>query len=227
VAENALSVEIRRQAGKGVARKLRAAGRIPGVCYGQGEASVSLTLDPHQLRKLIEKSDAGMNTLFNLAVPGGGSLDGRMVLLRELQKDPVRGAYLHADFYAVNVEEAVAVSVPIHIRGKAKGVDTGGVLDQALRELELECLPLAIPREIAIDVSALAVGDSLHVRDIELPEGVKLISDPNLSVVSVVAPSKEEEPVPVAEVVPGEPGVEGEAAAAPAGEQGDEGGSED
>jgi large subunit ribosomal protein L25 len=227
VAEYALSVEIRRQAGKGVARKLRAAGRIPGVCYGQGEASVSISLDPHQLRKLLEKSDAGMNTLFNLAVPGGGSLDGRMVLLRELQRDPVRGAYLHADFYAVNVEEAVVVSVPIHIRGRAMGVDLGGVLDQALRELELECLPLAIPREIAIDVSALAVGDSLHVRDIELPEGVKLISDPNLSVVSVVAPSKEEEVAPVAEAVPGEPGVEGEApAAAPAGEGG-EGESED
>lgn len=216
MSENAISVEIRREAGKGVARKLRAAGRIPGVCYGQGEKSVSIALDPHQLRRLIEKSDSGMNTIFNLAVDGGGSLDGKMVLLRELQRDPVRGTYLHADFYAVNVEEAIEVSVPIHIRGKARGVDLGGVLDQALRELELECLPLAIPKEIVVDVSELDVGDSLHVRDIVLPEGVKLVSDGDLSVVSVVAPTKEEEVAPAVEAVVGEPGAEGEAAAAPA-----------
>ena len=209
MAENALNVETRQGAGKGVARKLRAAGRIPGVCYGKGEPSVSISLDPRALRRLLEQSEAGMNTLINLAVEGGGAFDGRMVLVRELQKDPVEGSYLHADFFAVDVQHAVEVSVPIHITGRAKGVELGGILDQALREIDLECLPLAIPSEILVDVSELDVGQSLHVSDIALPEGVTLRSDPGLSVVSVVAPAKVEEVVEEAEVE-----VEGEEAAA-------------
>jgi len=216
VAENALDVEIRQDVGKGVARKLRAAGRIPGVCYGKSEKSVALSLDPHALRRLLEHSDAGMNTIINLK--GGGDLEGKMVLVRELQRDPVRGSYLHADLYTLDLKQTVEVSVPIHITGKAQGVELGGVLDQALRELDLECLPLAIPREILVDVSALDVGDSIHVREIALPEGVVLRSDPDLSVVSVVAPTKEEEAVPeVAEegaevLAEGEVPVEKEAA---------------
>jgi len=210
VAENALNVETRQGVGKGVARKLRAAGRIPGVCYGKGEPSVSISLDPRALRRLLERSEAGMNTLINLAVEGGGAFDGKMVLIRELQKDPVEGSYLHADLFAVDVQHVVEVSVPIHITGRAQGVELGGILDQALRELDLECLPLAIPSEILVDVSDLDVGQSLHVSDIALPEGVTLRSDPGLSVVSVVAPAKVEE---VAEV-PEEAEVEGEEPAA-------------
>jgi large subunit ribosomal protein L25 len=206
VAENALNVETRQGVGKGVARKLRAAGRIPGVCYGKGEPSLSISLDPRVLRRLLERSEAGMNTLINLAVEGGGAFDGRMMLVRELQRDPVEGSYLHADLYAVDVQQAVEVSVPIHITGHAQGVELGGILDQSLRELDLECLPLAIPSEILVDVSELDVGGSLHVSDIMLPEGVTLRSDPGLSVVSVVAPAKVEEVEEVAE----EAEVEGE-----------------
>ena len=212
MAENALNVEIRSAVGKGVARKLRAAGRIPGVCYGKGGGSVPLALDPIDLRRVLQRSGAGMNTLINLQVAGGGELDGNMVLVRELQRDPVRGGYLHADFLKVDLQQTVEVSVPIHIEGKARGVEFGGILDQALREVELECLPLAIPSELTVDVSELDVGDSLHVRDIALPDGVELRSDPDLSVVSVILPAKAEEEV-VAEVPEGE-----EAAAVPEGE---------
>jgi large subunit ribosomal protein L25 len=213
VADNALEVEIRETAGKGVARKLRAAGRIPAVCYGSGQAAVSVSVDPTALRRLLERSDAGMNTLINLK---GGSVDGRMVLVRELQRDPVRGRYLHADFYAVNIEQTVEVAVPLHIVGKAPGVELGGILDHQLRELELECLPLAIPKELEVDVSGLQLGESVHVRDIALPDGVTLRSDPDLSVVSVVAPSKaEEEVVEGAELPEGEVAPEGEAPAEP------------
>ncbi len=189
--DNALRVEVRDAVGKGVARKLRAAGRIPAVCYGKGRVSVGLALDPIALRKLLHASDAGMNTIISLE--GGGSVDGTMVLVKELQRDPVRGAYLHADFYTVDLEQRVEVSVPVHITGKAIGVEAGGVLDQALREIELSCLPLAIPRELMADVTNLELGQSLHVSDIPLPQGVELKSDPMLSVVSVVAPMKEEE----------------------------------
>jgi large subunit ribosomal protein L25 len=199
VAENALNVETRQGVGKGVARKLRAAGRIPGVCYAKGEPSVPISLDPRALRRLLEQSEAGMNTLIDLSVEGGGAFDGRMVLVRELQKDPVEGGYLHADFFAVDVQHAIEVSVPIRITGRAQGVELGGILDQALREIDLECLPLAIPSEILVDVSELDIGDSLHVSDVALPEGVTLRSDPGLSVVSVVAPAKVEEVAEVAE----------------------------
>jgi large subunit ribosomal protein L25 len=210
VAENALQVEIRETAGKGVARRLRAGGRIPAVCYGSGQPAVSVSVDPTALRKLLERSDTGMNTLINLK---GGSVDGRMVLVRELQKDPVRGSYLHADFYEVDIEQTVEVAVPLHIVGKAPGVELGGILDHHLRELELECLPLSIPKELEVDVSGLQLGESVHVRDIVLPEGVTLKSDPDLSVVSVVAPSKAEEEAAVegAELPEGEVAPEGEA----------------
>lgn len=211
MAENALQVELRDGVGKGVARKLRAAGRMPAVCYGNGESTVTVSVDPTALRRLLERSDAGMNTLINLK---GAGVDGRMVLVREIQRDPVRGLYLHADFYSVNVEETVEVSVPLHIVGRAAGVELGGILDHQLREIELECLPLAIPKELEVDVSNLELGDSLHVRDIPLPEGVTLKSDPNLSVVSVVAPSKAEEEAPAAAegVEAAAEGVEAEAA---------------
>jgi large subunit ribosomal protein L25 len=209
VADNALQVEIRGSAGKGAARKLRAAGKIPGVCYGKGEGAVPLSLDPLALRRVLERSGAGLNTVISLAVSGGGTLDGRMVLLRELQREPVRGSFLHADFYAVDVAQKVTVKVPLHLSGKAKGIDLGGIVDHQLRELELECLPLAIPRQILVDVSDLGIGDSIHVRDLSLPEGVSVLTGADVSVVSVVTPSKAEEPV--AAVAP-EEGAEAAAA---------------
>ncbi|MHC4505905.1 MAG: 50S ribosomal protein L25 [Planctomycetota bacterium] len=218
MAENALQVEIREGRGKGVARKLRAAGRIPAVCYGKGDETVSLSLNPMVLRRVLEKSDTGMNTIISLDVPGGGDPHGRVVLLRELQRDPVRGGYLHADFYSVDLEQTVEVSVPLHLTGKAPGVELGGILDQQLREIELECMPLNIPREVQVDVSTLELGDSVHVRDVPLPEGVTLRSDGDLSIVSVVAPSKAEEETP--EAAEGEE-VEGEEGA-PAAEGGEE-----
>ncbi len=220
MADNALTVELRESAGKGVARKLRADGRIPAIFYGKRERSVPIALDPRTLRGLLEKSDAGMNTLINLHVEGGGALEGKTVLIKELQRDPVRGQYLHADLYAVDLEQTLEVSVPIHVTGRPAGVELGGILDHALREVELKCLPLAIPKEIELDVSALEIGDSLHVRDIELPERVTLRSDPDLPVVSIVPPSVSEEPTPTEEVVEGEGVVPAEGEAAAEGEAG-------
>ncbi len=212
MAENTLQTELRDGTGKGVARKLRAAGRIPGICYEKGEQSVAVHVVPGALRQLLERGDAGMNTV--LYLKGDSAVEGKMVLVRELQRDPVHGVYLHADFYAIEAEQRVEVSVPIHIEGKAPGVELGGILDHSLREIDLICLPLSIPTELIADVSEMQLGDSLHVRDIALPEGVELKSDPNLSVVSVVAPKVEEEETPEEEGVEAEEGVEGEEAPA-------------
>jgi large subunit ribosomal protein L25 len=228
VADTHLEVEAREQTGKGVTRRLRAAGRIPGVLYGGGRPAVPLALDPARLHKLLHESEMGMNTLIDLKVTGHAELDGKTVMVRELQRDPVRGTFVHADLYEVNLQEAIEVSVPIHLTGKSAGVELGGVLDHALREVEVKCLPRAIPDEFVVDVTPLELGDSLHVSDLVLPEGVELISDPELSIVSVVAPTKEEEPE--AEVLEGEEAVaaaaEAEAGAPAEGEEPKEGGGE-
>ena len=207
-----LSIERREGVGKGVARKLRAAGRIPGVCYSAGQPPEAVSLDPRALDRILRASDTGMNTLIDLDVLGGGRYHGRTVLVRALQRDPVNGRPLHADLFALDLAAKVRVSVPVHLRGHAPGVEQGGILDHALREVELECLPRAIPKEIVVDVSALEVGHSVHVRDLALPEGVELLSDGDLSVVSVVIPRVVEEEVPAAAAAEGA-AVEGAAPA--------------
>jgi large subunit ribosomal protein L25 len=131
------------------------------------------------------------------------------VLIKELQRDPISGAYLHADLYAVDLKQTIHVSVPIQIKGTATGVtQSAGILDHATRELDVECLPNAIPEEFAVDVSELEIGDSIHVRDLAVSEGVAILNDPDVPIVSVVAPVVIEEEAPAEE----EEGVEGEAA---------------
>jgi large subunit ribosomal protein L25 len=212
VGEFAIEAELRNGTGKGVARKIRAANRIPAICYRRNAESVSISLDPNMLDNLIRSASAGINTLFDLKVVGGGDFDGRQVLVKEIQRDPVSGAYLHADLFAVDLKETIHVSVPVHLTGSAEGVTMGGILDHALRDLEIQCLPGAIPEEFSVDVSALEIGQSIHVRDLTLPEGVEMLVDTNLSIVSVVAPAAveeeapEEEPEEGAEVLVGEDG---------------------
>jgi large subunit ribosomal protein L25 len=217
VGEFALGVELRDGRGKGVARKLRASGRIPAICYRRNAESVAVSLDPKELDRLIRNASSGINTLIDLKMAGGGDFDGRQVLIKELQRDPISGDYLHADLYAVDLLQKIHVSVPIQIKGSAIGVtQDGGILDHATRELDVECLPNAIPEEFAVDVSELEVGQSLHVRDIEVLEGVEILNDPDVSIVSVVAPAVVEEEAPAEEeeeAVEGEATPEGEAAA--------------
>jgi large subunit ribosomal protein L25 len=218
VGEWSLEVELREGGGKGVARKLRAAGRIPGVLYGRGKATQAISLDPRALERVLTASEAGMNTLIDLSIAGSKDRSERVVLVKELQRDPVRSVPLHVDLYQVDLTAKILVKVPIVLRGRPKGVElSGGILDQALRELDVECLPRAIPESITVDVSELEIGHSLHVRDLALPEDVVLRSDPDLSVASVVAPKIEEEAAPAAPVEGAEAAVaapaEGEAEA--------------
>jgi len=196
VAENALVAEDRTETGKGAARKLRAAGRIPAVLYGKGVETRALSVSPAELAAVLRASGAGMNTLIDLQVGGGG---GETVLVKALDRDPVRGAYVHADFYKLDLAATVEVSVPLHFVGKAPGVELGGILDHPLREVDIECLPGAIPEHIEVDVSALALGDSVHVSELVLPGGVTVKTDPTLAVAAVVAPKAEEEEAPAEE----------------------------
>ncbi len=217
--EFALGVELREGRGKGVARKLRATGRIPGVCYRRNAEPLAVSLDPRELDLVIRNSSTGINTLIDLKVAGGGDFDGRQVLVKELQRNPISGAYLHADLYAVDLKQTIHVSVPIQLKGIAIGVtQSAGILDHATRELDVECLPNAIPEEFAVDVSELEIGDSIHVRDLEVLKGVEILNDPDVSIVSVVAPVAVEEEAPAEEELEAEgegaPDAEAEAGAA-------------
>jgi large subunit ribosomal protein L25 len=214
VSKTELVAEYREGIGKGHARKIRAVGRLPAVLYGRGRDPMPITTDPRALERILQGSDAGRNTLIELVVQGRDDLPKTVVLVKELQTDPVAGSLLHADFNVVDLEHAVHVAVPVRLVGLPVGVSQGeGILDHTLREVEVECLPRAIPDEIEIDVSKLEIDDSIHVRELTVPEGVKILSDESLSVVSVVAPRAVEEEVKPAE---GEEAVaegEGEAAA--------------
>ena len=205
-----LSVEIRVEGGKGASRRLRRNGRIPGVVYGSQTAATSISLDPAQLETLIRTSHAGVNTLIDLT--GASEVMGKTVLVKELQRSPVRGILMHADLYELDPNARIRVSVPIHLEGTAFGVTMGGLIDHSLRVVELDCMPQAIPDEILVDVSALDVGDSVHVSNLALPEGVELVTQAELSVVSVVAPLAEEEPTVEEELEEGVEGEEGEVA---------------
>jgi len=217
VADNALVAESRSGTGKGVARKLRARGRIPAVVYGNDAVVEHLSVDARSLDRLLHTSTAGYNTLIDL------QLDDRsqVVLLKELQRDPVRGAFVHADFLRIDLKEEVEVSVNVRLVGEPRGVKLdGGILDHALREIEVRCLPTAIPEHVDVDVSQLQVGESIHVSDLPLPPGVELMTDRGLSIASVVAPAVAEEAAEGAEV------EEVAAAAAAPAEAGEESGEE-
>lgn len=210
MSETALVVEVREAIGKGAVRKLRVAGRMPAVLYGQGRASIPLSLDPRALDKVLRAS--GANTLLDLTVEGRADLGTPVALVKDLQRHPIRGTILHADLYQVDLTKTVEVEVSIHLVGKPKGLDFGGLLEHMLREVKLECLPRSIPASIELDVSNLEVGDVLHVRDLPLPSGVSLVSDADLGVAQVALPQAEETPVAAAPVE----GAAAEGAAAPA-----------
>jgi len=212
VSETALVVSSREGVGKGAARKLRAAGRIPAVLYGRGRETLSVALDPRALERILRAG--GLNTLLDVSVEGRADLGPTVALVKELQRDPLRGVITHADLYQVDLTRTIEVDVPVHLVGTPKGIDAGGVLDHILREVRVECLPRAIPEAIEVDVSELDINDVLHVSDLPLPADVKLITDPELGVAHVAIPAAEEVPVAAEAVPSAEVPVEGEVPAA-------------
>ncbi len=207
-----LAVELRTATGKGVARKLRAEGRIPAVLYGHGNPSVSLTLEAKTLERLLKTSHAGLNTLIDLE--GISEVSGKTVLVKELQRHPFAGTLTHADLYEIDVSEKLHVSVPIRLEGTPSGVKLGGVLEHMMREIDLLCLPSSIPDSIDVDVTELEMGDSIHVSEISLPDGVETDVDEQLPIAHVAMP-RVEEVDEVAEEAEGE-AAEGAEADAPA-----------
>lgn len=194
--QTSLQVSTRSRTGKGAARSLRREGKVPGVIYGHGREPEAVTVETGALTKML----AGVNaatTIVEVAVDGRPPVKA---LIRELQRDSVRPAeILHLDLYEVRADEKITVMVPVHLVGTPDGVrNFGGVLDQALREVELEVLPADIPTSIDLDVSGLAIGHSLFVRDLKV-ERAEILNDPDTAVCSVVAPRTEEAAAPAEE----------------------------
>lgn len=204
MAKSVLNVETRVRIGKGGARKVRQDGLVPAVVYGKGIEALNLRLDPKALQQAIA-TEAGWNTLITLK--GDGPFDGKVVILKDMQVDAIRRDPQHIDFLAIDLKEALAVMVPVQPVGKSKGEVEGGNLQLVRHELELYCLPTNIPTSIDIDVTALNIGDSVHIEDVTLPEGVESQHDVNFTVLTVVGRKAEE-------IEAGEEGVEGETAEA-------------
>ena len=214
-----LSVDKRTQTGKSGARAVRNAGNIPGVVYGIQD-STPLTIKPKELEALLG-TRAGANVVFQLNVEGEAASD-RPVIVKELQRDSMKGTIVHADFLEIRMDEKIEIAVPLTLAGEAPGEKMGGTLSQLLRELEISCLPNAIPEHVEVDISEVEIGDVIHVRDLHLPEGVELVADPDDPVFTVIVPVEEEEEEVEDELLIGEgEGEEGAEAEASDGE-GDE-----
>jgi large subunit ribosomal protein L25 len=209
-----LKAQVRTTTGKGPARALRREGRIPAILYGQKTDSIMLSIDFKEFENIVKKANIG-SVLLNLQIQNGKTTT-RPAMIKELQTNPVTGAFLHVDFYEIDMQRKITVSVPVVTRGKCAGVEEGGLLQIVRRELELLCLPTAIPEAIEVDITDLTIGDSVHVQEIALPGDVELTEETDFTVITVLAPKVEEEPVEEEELEEGEEvdeeeGVEGEA----------------
>jgi large subunit ribosomal protein L25 len=188
--EAVLQAEKRETRGKNEARRLRAAGRIPAVVYGAGrDKAVEIAVDPKVLLRILH-SESGVNTLIGLE---GVDFGGGKVLVKEYQLDPIDHRLLHADFYAVAMDKALTVTVPIVLKGEAKGVkQQGGIVDFVTRDLEIECLPSDIPENIAVDVSELMLHQGVRVRDLQTTGKWTAVTEPDTMIVHVVSLKAEE-----------------------------------
>jgi large subunit ribosomal protein L25 len=185
-----MKVETREAVGKGVARTLRQQGKIPAVLYGQGEC-IGLTIDPAEIRKVLH-SESGSNTLLNLSIEKGDKEMKRTAMLRDYQLDPVTGAILHADLFEIALDKPIRVRVPVAVTdGTPVGVAEGGILQHNMRELHVECLPGQIPAHIVVDPTSLKINQGIHVKEVPIPPGVRILDDPDMMVVSVAAPISE------------------------------------
>lgn len=194
-----LNAEKRDKAGKGIARSLRRHGVVPAVLY-RGGSSMPIKINSKELTGFVQAT-AGEQVMVNLQFPDG---ENRLALMKDYQVDPVIGELLHSDFFEVSLSEEIKVTVHLTTKGEPVGVKRdGGILQHGVREIEIQCLPDRIPGHIAVDVKDLEVGKSIHVSDLVLGEGIKVITDPAEVIATVVMPAAEvvAAVAPAAEVV--------------------------
>ena len=177
-----IEVEKRDETGKGVARKLRRNGLIPGVVYGHNREPQALTVDPNDLKGKINS-----NAIIDLSIEG----EEETVMIKDFQKDVIKESIIHVDFQQISMDETISITVPIKLVGDAPGVREGGVLQQLMRDVDIEVLPTNIPDEIELNIDELTLSDSLEVGDLDVPEDVNVLNSPDDVIVTIVAPSEE------------------------------------
>jgi len=196
MAEIKLKVNAREEIGKESVKKLRRRGLVPAVVY-KGKDSLNIKMSANEFLDVI-RTKAGENVIVTLQMEGEkvsakSKKASRTAIIKEIQYHPVKGDVLHVDFNEISLTEEITVKVPIAAKGEAEGIKEGGVLEHVLWEIEVECLPTQIPENIPVDVSALKIGDSILVKDLKVPAEVKVLADPETTVISMAAPHVEEE----------------------------------
>ena len=177
---------VKREPAKKSSRKLARQNKIAGIIYGEKKEPFAIAIDYKEFQRAINKG--GETAIYKINVEGKEIPS----LLRDIQRDPVTYNVIHADFLRISMDKEITTEVPIEIKGKAKGVEMGGILEVRMHELEIECLPANIPKSIEIDVSNLEIGDTVHVGDVVPPEGVKIISEPQRTIVVISPPTVSE-----------------------------------
>jgi large subunit ribosomal protein L25 len=194
-----IEVNARQPGSKHQARRLRREGKIPAVLYGPKVQPLALELN----RKDFSNRVAGLEGSHLVRMKSASTtLADKVALVKEMQYHPITGDVIHADFYEVDLTARIEVSVPLHFVGKGAGVVRGGILQPIVREIQVECLPLDIPQYFDVDVSGLDIGDSVHIEDLPMPEGVTAVYDSNFALVTVATPTVEEEPTAAAAATP-------------------------
>lgn len=187
MAQVTLSARVRDTRGKGAARKLRRDKQVPAVFYGPHAAATMLSVNYSDLQSLI-KSTASENIILQLRIESDQGTETRSVILKELQADPIKPLYYHADFYEIAMDKELTLNIALHLVGSPPGVAKGGVLQPVKRDLQVSCLPGDMVESIEVDVSALEIGDAVHVKDIVLPKGIQSLEDEEETVAVVAAP---------------------------------------
>ncbi|MFA6358356.1 MAG: 50S ribosomal protein L25 [Candidatus Omnitrophota bacterium] len=189
-----LEAELREGAGRAKAKDLRESGYLPCVVYFHGKDALSIKISRSALLKLVHQHRLE-STIINLKVKDDKKTDGRLCLVKEVQYHPVSEDIIHVDFNEISLTESIKVNVPIEVKGEAVGVkQEGGSLEHLLWEVEVECLPTSIPKNIEVDITALKLGEAIHIKDIVFPSGVKPLNEQTAIVLHIVAPMKEEAP---------------------------------
>ena len=201
--EKTLHVQKRKGLGKGANRRLRADDLVPGVFYNGKGANIAVQVPSLPMEKLL--ADVGRNTVFNIEIDNNGKKEKHPALIWDIQRHPYKRAFLHIDFYGVDLTKEVVVRVPLEFTGIAKGVKLGGQLETYRENVRLSGKPLEMPKKISIDVTELDINDAVHVADLTLPKGIAAVYSTNYCIVAVHIPGAEEEE-----------GTEGAAAAEPA-----------
>lgn len=200
MARHTLTARIRENKGKEAAKKLRRENQIPAIFYGPNTDQVMLSVNYSDLRQIMKKT-AGENIILGLDIESEKGTNSKIVILKELQSNPIKDTYLHADFYEISMDREITIDIPIRLLNTPNGVKNGGILQHIRREITISCLPDKLIEYLDLDVAGLDIGDSIHVDDIDFPEGIKTDLDGKTAVATVIAPALKAEVEEVEEEV--------------------------